>query len=97
MQKVYEAYAPQGLEILAINTTYQDDPALALDFARELGLTFPILFDASGEVSRIYKVRAMPTSFFIDRSGIVRRVVIGGPMSESLMRAEIERLLEGNP
>ena len=36
----------------------------------------------------------MPTSFFVDAEGIVQRVVVGGPMSEALLRAEIEQLLE---
>jgi hypothetical protein len=35
----------------------------------------------------------MPTSFFVDAQGTVRRVVIGGPMTEALLRAEIEQML----
>jgi cytochrome c biogenesis protein CcmG, thiol:disulfide interchange protein DsbE len=94
MQKVYEMYAPRGFTILAVNTTYQDQKSSALDFVAGRGLTFPILFDLDGTVARQYLVRAMPSSFFIDRQGIIRRVVIGGPMSEGLLRAEVERLLE---
>jgi len=93
MQKVYEMYAPQGFTILAINTAYQDQKSSALDFVAQRGLTFPVLFDLDGSVSSQYMVRAMPTSFFIDRQGIIRRVVTGGPMSEGLLRAEIEQLL----
>lgn len=94
MQTVHEQYGPQGFTILAVNTTFQDDRQNALNFAADRGLTFPILFDMDGSVSRKYQVRSMPTSFFIDRKGMVRRMVIGGPMSEALLRAEIERLLE---
>jgi peroxiredoxin len=95
MQLVHEAYSEQGFTILAVNTTYQDDRASALEFIASRGLTFPVLFDVDGSVSRRYLVRSMPTSFFIDSEGIIRRVVIGGPMSEALLRAEAERLLEG--
>jgi cytochrome c biogenesis protein CcmG/thiol:disulfide interchange protein DsbE len=95
MQEVYEAYAPQGFTILAVNTTFQDPRENALDFARGRGLTFPILFDTQGSVSQLYQVRAMPTSFFIDAQGIIRRGVFGGPMPEAQLRAEIEALLEG--
>jgi cytochrome c biogenesis protein CcmG, thiol:disulfide interchange protein DsbE len=93
MQAAYEAYASEGFTILAVNTTYQDDRSAALSFAANLGLTFPILFDEDGSVSRAYQTRLMPTSLFIDREGVVRRVVLGGPMSEALLRAEVERLL----
>jgi peroxiredoxin len=93
MQKVYEAYSARGFTILAVNTTFQDTQANALAFAAERGLTFPILFDVDGSVSAAYLVRAMPTSFFIDQEGVIRRVVFGGPMSEALLRSEVEQLL----
>jgi len=94
MQKAYEIYEPQGFTILAVNTTFQDDQASALAFTAQRGLTFPVLFDMDGSVSHQYLVRAMPSSFFIDRQGVIRRVVIGGPMSEGLLRAEIEQLVK---
>jgi cytochrome c biogenesis protein CcmG, thiol:disulfide interchange protein DsbE len=94
MQKVYEKYAPQGFTILAVNTTYQDQKSSAQAFTAQHGLTFPVLFDLDGTVSHQYLVNAMPTSFFIDRQGIIRRVVIGGPMAEGLLRTEIEQLLK---
>lgn len=95
MQKVYEAYRDQGFTILAVNTTFQDDRAGALDFAASRSLTFPILFDEDGSVSQLYQVRAMPTSFFVDREGIITRAVFGGPMPEALLRAEVVKLLAG--
>ncbi len=97
MQRVYDAYAARGFTILAVNTTYQDDQANALAFADSLGLTFPLLFDMDGSVAKEYRVSAMPTSFFIDSEGIIRKVVFGGPMSEALLRAEIEQLLAEVP
>ncbi len=94
MQTLYNVYAPKGFVVLAVNTTYQDDQASAIRFVQDHQLTFPVLFDQDGTVSRKYQVRSMPTSFFIDRKGIVQKVVIGGPMSEALLRAEAERLLQ---
>ncbi len=95
MQKVYETYAGQGFLILAVDTAYQDDKNAALSFAAKHGAAFPILFDVDGTVSKKYQVRSMPTSFFIDKEGVIRQVVIGGPMSEALIRSEAERLLKG--
>jgi cytochrome c biogenesis protein CcmG, thiol:disulfide interchange protein DsbE len=94
MQRVYEEYESQGFTILAVNTTYQDDLNRAMEFADELGLTFPILLDLDGQVSRQYQIRAMPTSFFVDGEGIIRDVVLGGPLSEALLRVRVQQLLE---
>ncbi len=94
LQRVYEDYQEQGLEILAVNATNQDRLADAAAFAGQLGLTFPILFDEDGEVSLLYQLRSLPTTYFIDRQGIIQDVVIGGPMSEALLRIRIDQLLE---
>jgi thiol-disulfide isomerase/thioredoxin len=94
LQEAYEAYHHLGLEILAVNTTYQDSQAAAAGFVQEYGLTFPVPLDQTGEVSRSYLLRALPTSFFIDRDGVIQTVVIGGPMSRTTIRTTVEQLLD---
>jgi peroxiredoxin len=97
MQRVYEAHREQGLEILAVNTTYQDSVAAAQAFAEEFGLSFPLLLDRDGSVGSAYQLRALPTTFFIDRQGIIRRVILGGPISEATLQVEVETLLAEVP
>ena len=97
MQRVHEVYADQGLVILAVNTTYQDGEADALSFLEQRGLTFSVVFDRSGETARQYEIPALPTTFFIDANGIIQDVVVGGPMSEALLRSQAEQLLQGVP
>ncbi len=93
MERVYQDYAGQGFVILAVNATNQDSVEAARQFVAEQGLTFPILLDSSGSVSALYQMRSLPTSFFIGADGIIDEVVIGGPMSEALLRTRIENLL----
>jgi peroxiredoxin len=93
MQRLYEANRARGLEILAVNTVYQDSRNSAQDFISEYGLTFPIPLDLSGSVARLYQLQALPTTFFIDPEGIIRQVVIGGPMSEATLQVAVESLL----
>ena len=93
MEQAYRDFRSQGFQILAVNATHQDDPAKAEAFAQERGLSFPILLDEDGEVSRLYRVSSLPTSFFVDAQGLIREVVIGGPMAEALLRIRIQQLL----
>lgn len=97
IEQIYQANQAQGLEILAVNTTYQDSEKAAAQFAQDFGLTFPILLDRDGAVSRRYQLQALPTTYFIDRQGIIRAVVPGGPMKESLIQSKIADLLEETP
>jgi peroxiredoxin len=97
IQKVYEDNQARGLEVLAINTTYQDRESSATEFVQQFGLTFPIPLDRTGEVARFYQLRALPTTFFVDRKGVIQKVVLGGPMSEVTLQTAVEMLLEGIP
>lgn len=96
IQAIYEEYQPGGLVVLAVNSTIQDDPQRALAFVQDYNLTFPVPLDADGNVTRAYLVNALPTTFFVDTNGIVREVVIGGPMTEASLRARVEKLIGGN-
>jgi cytochrome c biogenesis protein CcmG/thiol:disulfide interchange protein DsbE len=94
IQKLYDEYRDQGFTVLAINMTFQDEPFAVIPFTQENGLTFPILLDETGQVAGKYELRSLPSSFFIDREGTIQEVVIGGPMSEALLRTRIESILK---
>jgi cytochrome c biogenesis protein CcmG, thiol:disulfide interchange protein DsbE len=97
MQRVFAEYADQGLYILAVNATSQDQKEKVIDFAQDLGLTFPILFDETGEISNAYLLTALPTTFFVSADGIIQDVVVGGPISEALLRSHVEQLIKDSP
>jgi peroxiredoxin len=46
-------------------------------FVDEMGVTFPIPLDGEMKVGQLYNVRGMPTTFFIDRNGVIRHLWIG--------------------
>jgi peroxiredoxin len=94
IEEVYQDYKNQGLEVLAVNTTYQDSEVEAAAFIQEYGLSFPIPMDRTGSVSNRYQLRGLPSTYFVDRKGIIRSVVVGGPMNEALIRSKVQELLE---
>jgi thiol-disulfide isomerase/thioredoxin len=94
IEKMYQEYKDQGFVVLAADMTYQDDPANVAPFIKKYNLTFPILLEETGDVGAAYQLRSLPSSYFINRAGIIQEVVIGGPMSEALLRARIEQILK---
>ncbi len=94
IQSMYSAYKDKGLVVLGLNMTSQDDVGSAQSFAQKAGVTFPILLDRDGSVARRYEMRALPTTVFIDRNGLIQDVVVGGPLPESMLRSKAELLLE---
>jgi len=75
LQAAYTAYAPGGLVVLGVNQA--EDRATVRAFLDELGLTFPVVLDTQYEVADRYSVNSLPTTFFIDRDGVIRDIVVG--------------------
>lgn len=57
------------LVVLEVNT--QESLAAVQPFAQEFGMTMPVLLDEAGALRKLYGVRSMPTTLFINRQGIV--------------------------
>ncbi len=86
LEAALERYGSKGLAILAIDA---DEPAsLVADFRDELGLSLPLLLDPGGEVQQLYRVRGYPTTYFIDRDGIIQVQHMG-----ILSEGQLERYL----
>ena len=75
-RKIRSGPLGRDFEILAVSIDARSRDAV-LPFQRKFGLTFPILFDPDGRVSRIYQTTGVPETFVIDRQGSIREKVIG--------------------
>lgn len=74
LEKLYKQ-KDNDLVILAVNI----DPQLDVKgFAKEYGITFPILLDEDDSVNERYQIISIPTTYFIDRDGIIQSKFIGG-------------------
>ncbi len=76
-------------EVMIVGVNQAEERADVQAFAAGLSLPFPVLLDEYVAVSRVYRVRSLPTTFFIDRQGIIRQVQVG-PVTE----ATLEQLLK---
>ena len=94
IEAFYRSHKDLGLVVIGVNLTDQDSIPDVAGFVQELGVTFPIALDRDGVVSRRYQLLGLPTSFFIDRQGVIRSVVVGGPMSEALIQSRVNDLLK---
>lgn len=72
MEKIHQKY--EDVVILAINLDTEKD---IQGFMDEHDLTFQALLDVEEKVNDQYEVVSIPTSFFIDEEGIIRKKVVG--------------------
>ena len=89
MQEIYESpeWSEAGLLIVAVNVG--ESASQANEFMNEFGLGFQVLLDSATKTAAEYNIRGIPTTFFIDRDGIIRDIRVGTFRS----RAEIESIL----
>jgi peroxiredoxin len=92
LEEVYQAHRVDGLTVLAVDQA--EAPSLVKSFGDEFRLTFPLLLDPGYVVSDRYRISLLPSTFFIDRAGVIRDVVFGGPMNRALIESKIAPLLE---
>jgi cytochrome c biogenesis protein CcmG/thiol:disulfide interchange protein DsbE len=74
--RLYDAYK-DDLEIYAVNLTKNDRVEDVAEFVKTYKFKFPVLLDSKGEVAKKYKVIAIPTTFFVNRDGVIVDQIIG--------------------
>lgn len=85
MQEFYQEQKGKDVEILAVNlTTAEKNPNGVGQFVKDYGLTFPVVLDTAGAVGDAYQAFTIPTSYFIDRNGIIQKRIVG-PMDKGMM------------
>jgi peroxiredoxin len=87
-QSYYESFAELGFVILAVSSDSLDREVE--DFRDDLGLSFPILIDSREDVQDLYRIWTYPTTFILDREGIIRYVHYG-----SMTGSQLESYLTG--
>jgi thiol-disulfide isomerase/thioredoxin len=69
-------------ELLGDNVVFaavdqNEDANVVQRYVDKLGLTFAIPMDAGGEIGYLYNVQGLPTTFFIDRNGVIQSLWLG--------------------
>ncbi len=81
--KMYsETHQASNYEILGVATNSAQETIKA--FSKELGMAFPLLPDDGNHITSLYHVLPIPTTFFIDKDGIIRETHVG-PVDRALM------------
>ena len=100
LEEVWRKYQTEDVEFLGVNT--YDQPATALSFARDNGVTYPSVIDVDdGRVKLAFAsatpIQATPTTLVLDRSGRVAARIIGQLASTSILATLIADTLAESP
>jgi peroxiredoxin len=80
------------VELLGVNVTSSEKGEQAVvQFVNGLDLPFHVGLDIKGEVSKMYQIIGIPTTFIIDREGIVRKKILG-PITAEMLKGYISQM-----
>lgn len=91
IERLHHLVTDSSFRIVSVSVDKADSGTVTA-FAREYGLTFPILQNQSGDIQSIYQTTGVPESFVVDKSGLIVKKVIGaaewdGPVNVDLIRS----------
>ncbi len=91
LEAYYQANAAKGFTVVAVDV---GDPAAEVShFVQALGLTFPVWLDPQLAALEAFKYPGLPSSYVIDRSGVVR-LAWTGAISREMLDRHVTPLLE---
>jgi peroxiredoxin len=90
LERAYLAHQSQGFKVVGLDVV--DDASTISAFTSRLGITYPILRDIGQRAVLAYDVRATPSSYLIDRNGVIRAVYTG-PINTSTFQHDLAALL----
>lgn len=94
MERLSKMFTNDQLVVLAVNQGEAPDHVFAFLGQLETDPTFPILFDQDSQVALSYKVKGLPTTYLVDKQGMIRYRAIGGrEFDHPEVKAIIEELI----
>ena len=90
MQKIYDQYKDQ-VEIVGISMGPRDTPESVRQFLNENHYGWTFIHDPDYAVATEYRIQAIPTSFFIDRNGVIKAMNIG-PMDTATIQGYLSKI-----
>lgn len=88
LQSTYEANRAAGLRLIGIDAA--EPLADVLAWRTHFAISYDLVID-DGVIAALYRIRGLPSSYFIGRDGIIRHIVFG-PLSAAELQAGLDRI-----
>ena len=91
IQQVYAEWSDRGLVVLAVNIG--ESSTTVKEFVQSYGLSFSVLLDTKQDVAQKYNIQAIPTTFFIDKDGIIQVKITGAFPSKEAIETRLSKII----
>ena len=93
LQRLYTQLRSRGFVVVGVNV--DSDASNMRSFAQRANVSFPVVHDARRAVADRYRPSTMPSSYIIDRNGVIRHIHRGFRASDaSMIERHVRALLD---
>ncbi len=89
IEKQGNVYKDKNVVVLTVNVG--EAKVTVESFAKQYGLTFPILIDKQSQTQTAYNINVLPATFLIDKSGKIKKIATG-EMTEEIVANYMESI-----
>jgi thiol-disulfide isomerase/thioredoxin len=91
LQQIHNEWTDRGLVLLAIDLG--ESSATVKSYLQSNNLSLPVLLDTRQEVGQKYNIRNIPTTFFIDKDGIIREIFFGAFPDKEIIERKLSKII----
>lgn len=85
----FEALSRDHADVAFLGINFRENAEQVQKFANEVGVTFPLILDRTGDVAGAFNARNLPVTYFIDKDGLIQRLNLG-----AMTRSQITQYLD---
>ena len=91
IQEIYEEWSDKGLVVLTINMG--ESSSTVEEFMQSYNLSFTVLLDTRQDVAQRYNITGIPTTFFVDKDGIIQDKLIGAFQNKTQIENRLSKII----
>ncbi len=92
LQEIYDEWSGKGLMLLAINGG--ESSSTVKGFMQNHNLSLPVLLDTELVAFQRYNIVGIPTTFFIDKDGVIQEKIIGAFPNKAEIEKRLSKIVE---
>jgi cytochrome c biogenesis protein CcmG/thiol:disulfide interchange protein DsbE len=90
-------YGAQGVQVVGISMDEPRDRNDVIKFAAKTGVNYPILYGSQSVADQFGGIEFLPTTYYIDREGIVVERVLGQPNNRDEVEKNVKLAIAAKP
>ncbi len=91
LENASKQYKGQGVQFIGVD--YYDQAPVALDYLQKYGVTYPNGPDLAGAASKVYAIKGVPETFFINPEGKIVGCRVEGPLTPDVLQSRVAQIL----